>query len=95
MLRPEGRFCFVATPLEPLSLRAGILYDYGRRGIYGSYVGSRSDAVRMLAFAAKHDVLPEVEVMPFSDPNDAIARVRGREMETALVLESLAVPSAV
>jgi D-arabinose 1-dehydrogenase-like Zn-dependent alcohol dehydrogenase len=49
----------------------------------------------MLTFAAKHDVLPEVEVMPFSDPNDAIARVRGREMETALVLESLVVPSAV
>jgi D-arabinose 1-dehydrogenase-like Zn-dependent alcohol dehydrogenase len=95
MLRPEGRFCFVATPLEPLSLRAGILYDYGRRGIYGSYVGSRSDTVRMLAFAAKHDVLPEVEVLPFSDPNDAIARVRGREMGTALVLESLVGASAV
>jgi D-arabinose 1-dehydrogenase-like Zn-dependent alcohol dehydrogenase len=95
MLRPEGRFCFVATPLEPLSLRAGLLYDYGRRGISGSYVGSRSDAVRMLAFAAQHDVLPDVEVMPFSDPNDAIARVRGREMETALVLESLVGPSAV
>jgi D-arabinose 1-dehydrogenase-like Zn-dependent alcohol dehydrogenase len=95
MLRPEGRFCFVATPLEPLSLRAGILYDYGRRGIYGSSVGSRSDTVRMLAFAAKHDVLPEVEVLPFSDPNDAIARVRGREMGTALVLESLVGASAV
>jgi D-arabinose 1-dehydrogenase-like Zn-dependent alcohol dehydrogenase len=78
-----------------LSLRAGLLYDYGRRGIYGSYVGSRSDAVWMLAFAVKHDVLPEVEVMPFSDPNDAIARVRGRELGTALVLESLEVPSAV
>jgi D-arabinose 1-dehydrogenase-like Zn-dependent alcohol dehydrogenase len=89
MLGPEGRFCFVATPLEPLSLRAGALYDYARRSIYGSYIGSRSDAVRMLAFAAEHDVLPEVEVMPFSQPNEAIGRVRRREMATALVLESL------
>ena len=89
MLRPEGRFCFVATPLEPLSLRAGVLYDYARRRIYGSYVGSRSDAVRMLAFAAEHDVLPSVEVMPFSQPNEAIGRVRRRELVTALVLESL------
>jgi D-arabinose 1-dehydrogenase-like Zn-dependent alcohol dehydrogenase len=89
MLRPEGRFCFVATPLEPLSLRAGALYDYGRRSIYGSYVGSRSDAVRMLAFAAEHDVLPAVEVVPFSEPNKAIERLRRREMATALVLESI------
>jgi D-arabinose 1-dehydrogenase-like Zn-dependent alcohol dehydrogenase len=92
MLRPEGRFCFVATPLEPLSLRAGALYDYARRGIYGSYVGSRADAVRMLAFAAAHDVLPGVEVMPFSDPNQAIGRIRGRELATALVLESSSAP---
>ena len=88
MLGPEGRFCFVATPLEPLSLRAGVLYDYARRSIYGSYIGSRSDAVRMLAFAAENGVLPEVEVMPFSEPNEAIGRVRRREMATALVLES-------
>ena len=86
MLRPEGRFCFVATPLQPLSLRAGMLYDYARRHIYGSYVGSRSDAVRMLAFAEERDVLPGVEVMPFSEPNQAIARVRGGQMATALVL---------
>jgi D-arabinose 1-dehydrogenase-like Zn-dependent alcohol dehydrogenase len=90
MLRPEGRFCFVAAPLDALSLGAGALYDYGRRSIYGSYVGSRSDAVRMLAFAAEHDVLPGVEVMPFAEPNEAIARVRRRELATALVLESLA-----
>jgi len=88
MLTPQGRFCFVATPLKPLSLRAGALYDCARRCIYGSYVGSRSDAVRMLAFAAEHDVLPGVEVMPFSQPNEAIDRVRRREMTTALVLES-------
>ena len=88
MLTPQGRFCFVATPLQPLSLRAGALYDCARRSIYGSYVGSRSDAVRMLAFAAEHDVLPGVEVMPFSQPNEAIERVRRREVTTALVLES-------
>ncbi len=89
MLRPEGRFCFLATPLKPLSLRAGMLYDYARRCICGSYVGSRSDTVRMLAFAAEHDVLPSVEVMPFSQVNEAIGRIRRRETDTALILESL------
>ena len=94
MLRPEGRFCFVATPLQPLSLRAGLLYDYGRRCIYGSYVGSRSDAVRMLEYAATHDILPNVNVMPFPQLNEAIERVRRREVSTALVLESPDVNSA-
>ncbi|HYC31006.1 MAG TPA: NAD(P)-dependent alcohol dehydrogenase [Gemmatimonadales bacterium] len=88
MLRPQGQLCFVASPLEPLSLRAGRLYDYGRRRIYGSYVGSRSDAAGMLEFAATHDVLPEVDVMPLTQVKEAIRRIRAREASTALVLES-------
>jgi len=36
---------------------------------YGNYVGSRSDAVRMLEYAATHDILPNVEVMPGTNPD--------------------------
>jgi D-arabinose 1-dehydrogenase-like Zn-dependent alcohol dehydrogenase len=88
MLKPEGQFCFVASPLEPLSLRAGLLYDYGRRRIYGSYVGSRADAVGMLEFAAAHDIVPTIELMPLQQVNEAIERIRRREVSAALVLES-------
>jgi D-arabinose 1-dehydrogenase-like Zn-dependent alcohol dehydrogenase len=88
MLRPEGQFCFVASPPEPLSLRAGLLYDYGRRRIYGSYVGSRADALRVLEFAAERDIVPPVELMPLPRVNDAIERIRRREVATALVLET-------
>jgi D-arabinose 1-dehydrogenase-like Zn-dependent alcohol dehydrogenase len=49
---------------------------------YGNYVGSRSDAVRMLEHAATHDILPNVEVMPFPQLNEAIERVRRREVST-------------
>jgi hypothetical protein len=61
---------------------------------YGNYVDSRSDAVRMLEHAATHDILPNVEVMPFPQLNEAIERVRRREVSTALVLESPDVNSA-
>ncbi|MET0387214.1 MAG: NAD(P)-dependent alcohol dehydrogenase [Polyangiales bacterium] len=88
MLRPQGQLCFVAAPTQPLSLRAGLLYDYGRRRLYGSYVGSRADTRALLEFAATHDVRPHVEPMPFSQANDAIARVRRRENPAALVLIS-------
>jgi D-arabinose 1-dehydrogenase-like Zn-dependent alcohol dehydrogenase len=88
MLRPEGQLCLVATPLKPLSLTAGLLYDYARRRIYGNYVGSRADADRMLAFAARHGIAAPVTVLPFSDINDVIERIRRREFATAVVLES-------
>lgn len=88
MLRPDGQLCLVATPLKPLSLSAGLLYDYARRRIYGNYVGSRSDADRMLAFAASHGIAPPVTVLPFSEVNDVIDRVRRREFPTSVVLES-------
>jgi D-arabinose 1-dehydrogenase-like Zn-dependent alcohol dehydrogenase len=89
LLRPDGQLCLVATPLQPLSLSAGQLYDYARRRIYGNYVGSRADMARMLEFAAAHGVAADVTVMPFSSLNEAIERVRSREVATALVLESV------
>lgn len=89
LLRPEGQLGLVATPLQPMSLSAGVLYDYARRRIFGNYVGSRGDATAMLAFAATHGIAPEVTVMPLSQMNQAIDRVRSRDASTALVLESL------
>ena len=89
MLTPEGEFGFVATPLEPLSLKAGLLYDYARRRIYGNYVGSRSDTVQMLKFAAARGIKAPVDVIPFSQVNRAIERVRTHELSAAVILESL------
>lgn len=76
LLKPEGQLCLVASPLQPLSLSAGLLYDYGRRRVYGNYVGSRADTARMLELAATHHIQASVEVMPLSRANEAIDRVR-------------------
>jgi alcohol/geraniol dehydrogenase (NADP+) len=96
MLRPDGQLCLVATPLKPLSLTGGLLYDYARRRIYGNYVGSRADTGRMLTFAANHGIVPAVTVVPFSKVsdnadakvNDIIDRVRRREFSTSVVLQT-------
>jgi len=87
LLTPEGQLCVVASPLQPVSFSLGALYDYGRRRIYGNYVGSRADSVRMLELAAAKHIQPPVEVMPLSRANEAIARVRNREVEGRVVLE--------
>jgi D-arabinose 1-dehydrogenase-like Zn-dependent alcohol dehydrogenase len=87
MLTPQGQLCMVASPLERLSLSGGQLNN-SRRSIYGNYIGSRSDTVRMLEFAATHDIEAVVDVMPLDQVNEGIERVRRRDVAMALVLES-------
>jgi D-arabinose 1-dehydrogenase-like Zn-dependent alcohol dehydrogenase len=86
MLKPKGQLCLVAGPLEPLKLSGGLLSN-SMRAIYGNYIGSRADTVSMLEFSAEHGVAAIVEVMPFARINEAIDRVRGRDVPLGLVLE--------
>ena len=87
MLTPRGQLCLVASPLEQLSLSGGQLNN-SRRAIYGNYIGSRSETVQMLEFAATHGIAAVVDVMPCARVNDAIERIRTRDVDTGLVLES-------
>lgn len=87
MLTPKGQLGLVASPLRALPLSGGLLSN-SLRTIYGNYIGSRADTSRMLHFAAEHGVAAIVEVMPFSQINDAIERVRRRDVPMGLVLEN-------
>jgi D-arabinose 1-dehydrogenase-like Zn-dependent alcohol dehydrogenase len=87
LLKPRGTLCVVAQPLEPLSLNLGLLYDNALRSIYGHYVGSRADMIALLAFAAEHHVHGLVEIMPFTDVNAAIDKVRHGTTAARTVLE--------
>jgi D-arabinose 1-dehydrogenase-like Zn-dependent alcohol dehydrogenase len=86
MLRPQGKFCFVAQSLEPMPISVGVLYDNALRTIYGNYVGSRKDMVSMLAFAAEHDIRSAVHVMPLTKVNEAIDMVRETTVPMRVVL---------
>jgi D-arabinose 1-dehydrogenase-like Zn-dependent alcohol dehydrogenase len=88
MLKPQGKFCLVAQPLQKLSINLGLLYDYAQRTIYGNYTGSRKDMVDMLAFSAHHNIESIMEVMPFSEINEAIERVKTGKVAMRLVLEN-------
>ena len=87
MLRPQGKLCLVAQPLEKLSISVGLLYDSAQRTIYGNYVGSRSDMTAMLAFAAKHHIESVVSLMPFAHVNEAIDMVRRGNAPIRVVLQ--------
>jgi D-arabinose 1-dehydrogenase-like Zn-dependent alcohol dehydrogenase len=87
MLKPQGQLCLVAAPLKALSLSGGLLNN-SRRSIYGNYIGSRRDTAEMLELAAEHGIEAMVDVMPFARVNEAIERVRAREVPMGLVLEA-------
>ena len=87
MLTPHGQLCLVASPLAQLSLSGGLLNN-SRRSIYGNYIGSRSDTVQMLEFAAAHRIAAVVDVMPLARVNEAIERLRRRDVDIGLVLAS-------
>src|SRR5215203_4991045 len=87
LLTPEGQLCLVASPLEQLSLSGGLLNN-SRRSMYGNYIGSRADTTQMLAFSSKHGIAAIVDVMPIARVNEAIGRVRRRDVAMGLVLES-------
>nr|WP_159442223.1 alcohol dehydrogenase catalytic domain-containing protein [Chitinophaga niabensis] len=88
ILKPQGKFCIVASPLEKQPISLGLLYDYAQRTIYGNYVGNRKQMTEMLAFSEKHNIGSEVEVMPFSKVNEAIEKVRTGKIKIRLVLEN-------
>jgi D-arabinose 1-dehydrogenase-like Zn-dependent alcohol dehydrogenase len=86
LLKPQGQLCLVASPLTQLSLSGGLLNN-SRRSIYGNYIGSRADTTHMLEFAAEHGIEAIVDVMPLARVNEAIERVRRRDVRMGLVLE--------
>ena len=87
MLTPQGLLCLVASPLSALSLSGGLLNN-SQRSIYGNYIGSRADTVRMLEFSAEHHIEAIVDVMPLARVNEAIERIRRGEVRLGLVLEN-------
>ncbi len=88
MLRPQGKFCFVAQPASGILLNAGLLYDYAQRTVYGNYTGSRKDMIKMLSFSASHGVAGIVEVLPFSEMVHAIGMLKSGKIQMRLVLEN-------
>jgi uncharacterized zinc-type alcohol dehydrogenase-like protein len=66
--------------LEPIDLVAHQL------SITGSFIGSRAAMREMLSFAQAQGILPQVELMPMSEVNEAIRRVRLNQARYRIVL---------
>lgn len=73
-LDKRGRMHVVGVVPEPIPVPAFTLIS-GQRDVSGSPTGSPVDIARMLAFAARHDICPQVEHFPMSQANEALAQL--------------------
>ncbi|MCO5763379.1 MAG: NAD(P)-dependent alcohol dehydrogenase [Gammaproteobacteria bacterium] len=86
-LAPKGHLHVVGAVLEPMAIDAMALIG-GQRGISGSPIGSPTALTRMLDFAARHRILPQVEHFPMSRVNEALEHLRAGKARYRVVLDA-------
>lgn len=82
----DAQFCTVAIPDDPLKLSAGTLCHF-RVNVTGSSIGSPDEIREMLEFSAKNDVRPMIELLPMSQVNKGIEKVKKNDVKFRVVLE--------
>jgi uncharacterized zinc-type alcohol dehydrogenase-like protein len=68
--------------IEPLQL------IMGQMSVCGSLIGGRPAIREMLEFAAQHDIKAMTEIMPMSEVNDAIAKLKDNKARYRIVLKN-------
>jgi uncharacterized zinc-type alcohol dehydrogenase-like protein len=86
-LRPNGVLCLVGAPPGVLQIPAVQLVA-GQRAICGSDIGDPATISEMLEVAARHRILPTVEVDEMGNVNAGIARLRENRVRYRLVLQN-------
>lgn len=85
LLKPEGKLILVGlphgleVPILPLCL--------GRKAIVGSATGGLKETQEMVDFAAKHKIVPEVEVIPMDYVNTAMERLLKSDVKYRFVID--------
>nr|UTS83003.1 cinnamyl alcohol dehydrogenase 8 [Phryma leptostachya] len=85
LLKPEGKLVLVGLPQ---SLEVPIFpLLIGRRAIVGSAIGGLKETQEMLDFAAKHKILPDVEMIPIDYVNTAMQRLLKCDVKYRFVID--------
>jgi alcohol/geraniol dehydrogenase (NADP+) len=84
-LKPGGVLCLVGAPPGLMQFPTSLLLT-GQRVVCGSDIGSPAAIREMLAFAAEHGIVADVETVPMAGVNEAIQRVRENRVRYRMVL---------
>ena len=84
-LRPNGMLCFVGAVAGNLEIpHYALAYQ---KSIRTGAVGGRTTMIEMLDFANRHNIVAQTEVVPFSEINAALDKVRNNQARYRMVLE--------
>ena len=86
-LTPNGRLHIVGAVTEPIPVHVPQLINHGNC-ISASPTGSPSVMTKMLEFAGRHNIAPEVEHFPMSKINEAFDRLKSGKARYRIVLDA-------
>ncbi|KAL3638989.1 8-hydroxygeraniol dehydrogenase [Castilleja foliolosa] len=86
LLRPHGKLVVVGLPDKPLELPVFALATQ-RKMIGGSLIGGIKETQEMVDFAAKHNILPDVEIISMDYVNTAMERMARGDVKFRFVID--------
>lgn len=86
-LAPEGQLHMLGLVLEPMAIPAGSLIG-GAKAVTGSPTGSPATLRKLLQFAARKKIAPQIELYPMSQINEAIERLHSGQARYRIVLKA-------
>nr|GMC59683.1 8-hydroxygeraniol dehydrogenase-like [Ipomoea batatas] len=86
LLKTNGKLVMVGAPEKPLDLPVFPLL-MGRKLVAGSAIGGIKETQEMLDFSAKHNITPDVEIIPMEYINTALERLVKADVKYRFVLD--------
>lgn len=86
LLKPHGKLILVGAPEKPLELPAFPII-MGRKTVAGSMIGGLKETQEMIDFAAKHNILADVELIPMEYVNTAMERLAKADVKYRFVID--------
>ncbi|KAK4390842.1 8-hydroxygeraniol dehydrogenase [Sesamum angolense] len=86
LLKPHGKMIMVGAPEKPLELPVFSII-MSRKTVAGSMIGGQKETQEMIDFAAKHNILPEVEIISMDYVNTAIERLEKADVKYRFVID--------
>jgi uncharacterized zinc-type alcohol dehydrogenase-like protein len=86
LLNRDGVVILVG-PVSPMEGFHGASLIGERRSIAGSVIGGIPETVEMLAFSAQHNILPDIEIIPMEQVNDAHEKMVNKSMSHRYVID--------
>nr|GLL18947.1 8-hydroxygeraniol dehydrogenase-like isoform X1 [Ipomoea trifida] len=86
LLKTNGKLVMVGAPEKPLDLPVFPLL-MGRKLVAGSCIGGIKETQEMLDFSAKHNITPDVEIVPMDYINTALERLVKADVKYRFVLD--------